>query len=270
MNTITFSGATINAWIFSIFLCVVAPLCFLWYFKKRTGAKVISFLIGVAFSLLFSFIVYIIVNIIFLQVLGLAFLFRSDNHPVFTILYDAVTAGLMAYTGCFVGLKYAMKKHPNQDNALLFGLGMGGFECTMNCGTVYITNIIAALFINSIGSDEYFSKLKLSTAELEKTYSSFATLASTPSHTYIINATYFLLLLCVHTALAVLLYQALKKPEAKHLLPLALILQILSYVPIYLANIPSLQNSMILLTGAFIFTFAVSLISYRLYQRDTE
>ena len=67
-----------------------------------------------------------------------------------------------------------------------------------------------------------------------------------------------------------MLYPALQKTEnqkAKHLLPLVAVLQILGYVPIYLANIPSLQNSMILLTGAFIFTFILSLLSYQLYQK---
>ncbi len=270
MNTIIFSGATINSWIFSIFLCVITPLCFLWFFKKKTGAKITSFLIGIGFSLLFSFIIYTVLNIILLQIFGLGFLFRSDNHPVFTFLYDIIIAGLMAFAGCLLGLKHMIKKHPDKNNALLFGLGMGSFECMMNCGAVYITNIIAAVFINSIGSNEYFSKLNLSAAELKQTYSSFALLASTPAHTYIIQATYFLLLLCVHTALAIMLYPALQKTEnqkAKHLLPLVAVLQILGYVPIYLANIPSLQNSMILLTGAFIFTFILSLLSYQLYQK---
>ncbi len=67
-----------------------------------------------------------------------------------------------------------------------------------------------------------------------------------------------------------MLYPALQKTEnqkAKHLLPLVAVLQILGYVPIYLVNIPSLQNSMILLTGAFIFTFILSLLSYQLYQK---
>lgn len=273
MNTIIFSSATINSWIFSIFLCVIAPLCFLWFFKKKTGAKITSFLIGIGFSLLFSFIANVILNIILLQVFGLGYLFRSDNHPVLTILYDVITAGSLAYAGCLLGLKYTMKKQPDKNNVFLFGLGMGSFECIMNCGTVYITNIIAAMFINSIGSNEYFGKLNLSAAELEKTYSSFAALASTPSHIYIIQATYFLLLLCVHTALTVLLYAALRKTEiekAKYLLTLIPVLQILGYVPIYLANIPSLQNSMILLTGAFLFTFILSLLSYQFYQKITD
>ncbi len=49
-----------------------------------------------------------------------------------------------------------MKKRPGKENALIFGVGMGGFESILNGATVYITNIIAALLINSIGSTEYF------------------------------------------------------------------------------------------------------------------
>ena len=54
-----------------------------------------------------------------------------------------------------------MKKRPGKENALIFGVGMGGFESILNGATVYITNIIAALLINSIGSTEYFKKLAL-------------------------------------------------------------------------------------------------------------
>ena len=66
METIVFSSSLIQSWIFSIFLCVVAPLCFLWYIKKKTEAKIRSFFVGIAFSLLFSFILSVFVNIVLL------------------------------------------------------------------------------------------------------------------------------------------------------------------------------------------------------------
>ena len=270
MSAIVFSSATIQSWVFCLFLCVVAPLCFLWYLKKKTGAKVGSFFVGIAFSLLFSFIAGVFLNIIILQVFGLGFLFGSANHPVYSALYGAVTAGLLACIGSYVGLKYAMNNRTGKDNALLFGLGKGGFECIMNSGTVTITNLIAAVFINSIGSNEYLKKLNLSAAELEKTHSSFAALAAIPGYTFIINSTYYLLILCVHASLALLIYQALKKAEDKHFILIAFILQIISYIPLYLTNLPWLQNSLVLLSIAFLYTFGVVYFAYQLYQKLSD
>lgn len=278
MNTIIFSGSTIQSWIFSIFLCVVAPLCFLWYFKKKTGAKVSSFLAGIAFSLLFSFIGGVFLNILVLRLFSLGFLFASADHPVYAALYGSVSAGLMACIGSYVGLKYAMKNRQGQDNAFLFGLGKGGFECFMNGATIYITNLIAAIFINSLGSEEYFKKLSLGAEELAQARSSFTELAAIPGYTYIIHATYLLLILCVHVATTLLIYQyALsaqdkssnksKKAEYTYYIPLALVLQILGYIPFYLTNLPALQNSLVLLSINFVYTFAVVFFAYKLYHQ---
>lgn len=267
MSTIVFPSATIQSWIFSIFLCMVVPLCYLWYIKKKTNAKAVSFFAGLAFSLLFSFILGILINIILLQMLGLGFLFGSANHPVYSALYGSVTAGLMAFFGSFVGLKYAMKNRLDKDNALLFGLGKGSFECIMNVGAVSITNLIAAAFINSIGSNEYFKKLNLPAEDLAKTHASFNTLAATPSYIFIINATYYLLLLCAHIALTLLIYRAKEKEQNKHFLPIVLVLQIASYLPLYLTNLPGLQDSLVLLSIDFVFTFCVIYLTYWLFQK---
>lgn len=77
-----------------------------------------------------------------------------------------------------------MKKRPGKENALIFGVGMGGFESILNGATVYITNIIAALLINSIGSTEYFKKLALKGEELAQTQKLFTEQAATPSSSF--------------------------------------------------------------------------------------
>lgn len=267
METIVFSSSLIQSWIFSIFLCVVAPLCFLWYIKKKNEAKIRSFFVGIAFSLLFSFILSVFVNIVLLQFFGLAPFFADQNHPVYSAVYGAVIAGLMAFLGSYIGLKFAMKNYPDKDNYLVFGLGKGAFECIMNGGSVYITNLIAAIFINSIGSNEYFKKLNLPAKELERSHSAFASLAATPGYTFILNATYLVLLLCVQTALAILIHKALTDVKSRYFLVVSLVLQILSYVPLYLSTFPQLQSSIILLSVSVVYTFAVVYFAYRQYHK---
>lgn len=82
---------------------------------------------------------------------------------------------------------------------------MGGFESILNGATVYITNIIAALLINSIGSTEYFKKLALKGEELAQTQKLFTEQAATPSSSFFMDATYVILSLVLYAAIATLL-----------------------------------------------------------------
>ena len=270
MNPIVFSSSSIQSWIFSIFLCIVVPLCFFWYFKKKNTIKGSSFLVGMAFSLLFTFILAVCLNTLILQTFGFTFLFEPDKHPVYAAIYGSVTAGIMASLGSYVGLKYAMKSRPGKENALVFGLGQGGMECILNGGAVYITNLIAAIFINSIGSEEYFKKLNLSPEDLKRTHSEFSQLANTPGYTYIISATYYLLSLCVHIAIAVFLYQAIKKGKSIVHLLIAVLIQTLSYAPMYVTSLFQLQSSLILLSIDFLYTFIIIFCFYQMYQKDKD
>ena len=81
---------------------------------------------------------------------------------------------------------------------------MGGFESILNGATVYITNIIAALLINSIGSTEYFKKLALKGEELAQTQKLFTEQAATPSSSFFMDATYVILSLVLYAAIAIL------------------------------------------------------------------
>ena len=257
MNQIVFSSSSIQSWIFCIFMCIVAPLLFLWYYKRKNDVKISSFFVGLAFSLLFSFIVAVSLNTLMLQTLGFSFLYEPEKHPVYAVIYGSVMASLTACVGSYLGLKYAMKTRPGEKNTLLFGLGKGGLECILNGGSVYLTNLIAAMFINSIGSEEYFKKLNMSAADLEVTRSQFAELAATPGCTYIISASYYLLSLCIHVTMAVFIYEIIKSSKSLAYLLIALLIQGLSYAPMYVASLFGLQNSLVLLTIAFIYTFGV-------------
>ena len=169
MNQIVFSAGFVQANIFCSLLCILLPILFVWYQKRKKGVRPGAFFIGAAFCLLFSYVAATIVNVLIFSIPGLLSFFSAKNHPVYSALFGAFSLGILSTIGAFIGLKYAMKKRPGKENALIFGVGMGGFESILNGATVYITNIIAALLINSIGSTEYFKKLALIGEELAET-----------------------------------------------------------------------------------------------------
>lgn len=193
-------------------------------------------------------------------------LFSTKNHPVYSALFGAFSLGILSTIGAFIGLKYAMKKRPGKENALIFGVGMGGFESILNGATVYITNIIAALLINSIGSTEYFKKLALKGEELAQTQKLFTEQAATPSSSFFMDATYVILSLVLYAAIAILVEYAISTGE-KQWTVIAIVLHVAGYVPIYLRNIDIYKSSMTLFVIATVFTFAIALFAYQIYHR---
>lgn len=264
---IVFPGSFIQANIFSALLCILVPILFLWYYKKKTGVKISSFFVGAAFCLLFSFILTYIVNILFLSVTGLGSFFNSKIHPVYSAIYGACSIGLISTLGIYVGLKYAMKARPGRENALVFGIGMGGLESILNGATVYITNLIAALLINSVGSAEYFKKLALSGRELTETQELFARQAATPASVFLTDATYMILSLVLSAAITLVVYHVINRKK-NYLLPVTVILQILGYTPMYLTHIEAFENSPALLGIASVYIFAVAFYAYRSYHEE--
>ena len=262
---IVFPGSFIQANIFSALLCILVPVLFLWYYKKRTGCKISAFFVGAAFCLLFSFIITYILNILVLSVSGLGSFFSSQTHPVYSAIYGACSIGLVSTLGIYVGLKYAMRTRPGRENALVFGVGIGGLECILNGATVYVTNLIAAFLINSVGSAEYFKKLGLTGNELSETQRLFADQAATPAAYFLMDATYMILSLILSATVTLLIYRAINKEET-YLFPIAIVLQILGYAPMYLTHIEAFENSIPLFGIATVYVFAVAFFAYRVYH----
>lgn len=262
---IVFPGSFIQANLFSALLCILVPVLFLWFYKKKTGCRIGAFFVGAAFCLLFSFLITYVLNLVVLSVSGLGSFFNSQTHPVYSAIYGACSIGLIATLGIYVGLKYAMKTRPGRENALVFGVGIGGLESILNGATVYITNLIAAFLINSVGSAEYFKKLGLTGDELSKTQELFADQAATPAAYLLMDATYMILSLILSAAVTLLIYRAINKRET-YLIPIAIVLQILGYAPMYLTHIEAFENSFILFGIATIYVFAVAFFAYRVYH----
>ena len=257
MNQIVFSAGFVQANIFCSLLCILLPILFVWYQKRKNGVKPGAFFIGAAFCLLFSYVAATIVNVLIFSIPGLLSFFSSKTHPVYSALFGAFSLGILSTIGAFIGLKYAMKKRPGKENALIFGVGMGGFESILNG---------AALLINSIGSTEYFKKLALKGEELAQTQKLFTEQAATPSSSFFMDATYVILSLVLYAAIAILVEYAISTGE-KQWTVIAIVLHVAGYVPIYLRNIDIYKSSMTLFVIATVFTFAIALFAYQIYHR---
>ena len=110
MNQIVFSAGFVQANIFCSLLCILLPILFVWYQKRKNGVKPGAFFIGAAFCLLFSYVAATIVNVLIFSIPWLLSFFSTKNHPVYSALFGAFSLGILSTIGAFIGLKYAMKK----------------------------------------------------------------------------------------------------------------------------------------------------------------
>ena len=155
----SFSKNSMMGMVIVALVCMGIPFIALAYMKTKTGAKITSFLKGLLCYALFAFGVSGLINILLLGGLSLSSVLNRSIHPVYYAVYGAVLAGIVEETGKFVGLKYMMKKTPDKQNALLFGLGHGGLEALAYGSSLFMGNFVLALLVNSLGVDEYFNKL---------------------------------------------------------------------------------------------------------------
>lgn len=79
MNQIVFSAGFVQANIFCSLLCILLPILFVWYQKRKNGVKPGAFFIGAAFCLLFSYVAATIVNVLIFSIPGLFILFQFKN-----------------------------------------------------------------------------------------------------------------------------------------------------------------------------------------------
>ncbi|MCH5252583.1 MAG: YhfC family intramembrane metalloprotease [Lachnospiraceae bacterium] len=263
---IHFSGNTMSIMIFIAVTCTLLPLIYLGYFRAKTHASFSSFFIGIGFSVLFSFIGESLFNTIVLFGLGLGNFLRPDIHPVYTAIYFAIVSGTLAQTGSFIALKYCMKKRPGRENALVFGLGKGGFECIIYGGVVYITNIILALMVNAFGADGYLTKLGVPEGELAVRRESIATLASLPTDTMLLDGSERVLALLLHASLVIFVYMAMTHASLHKLFPIAIGLHIIGYLPVYLSQTGIVTNHTLIMVILLFYSFGISVTAYRLYH----
>ena len=87
MNQIVFSAGFVQANIFCSLLCILLPILFVWYQKRKNGVKPGAFFIGAAFCLLFSYVAATIVNVLIFSIPWLLSFFSTKNHPVYSALF---------------------------------------------------------------------------------------------------------------------------------------------------------------------------------------
>lgn len=269
MYDISFPAETVQMMISMVVFCILLPIIFLWFYKKRCGGYISSFFIGAGIAFLIVFMVGSLLNVLILHTFQLSTYVDIETHPINYVIYTSITQGILsAFTGYFI-LRFCTKKREGKEsaflkeNAFLFGYGQGALEIIAVAGSSYVTNLILAIFVNSLGLEAYAQKIGTPVEELAKGVNS---LIEIPISDHYIEGGYLLLSLCMHTAVSVLIYMAMTQKEYRIFLPLSFLLHTLAYVPrmLYLVDI---GNPMFLFGIAIVYVFAVVTLAYQIYHK---
>lgn len=261
-----FSGEVVRAMIFSAVACSLIPLVFLGYYRAKTGAKLLSFFVGMGCYFLFSFFGGSVFNTIFLALFGLQRLLA--DHPVCLSLYYAFSSGICGVFGLYIGLRFAQKTRPGRQNAFLFGLGAGGLECILYGGIVNITSIVLAVMVNSFGLDGYMEKMQIPGGEWDAQRQLILGRAAIPASSIYMDAILQFLSMCLLASLTILVYGAINRKRSLPLLATAFLLDMTGHIPVNLSQIGVLTNDMATILFITVYVFVILLFVYRFYHSE--
>ena len=133
--------------VLTVLFSVVFPVGLIIWWKKKTGEKIWSFVVGAIVFVLFAMVLENLLHQVCLV---------NDNavsrailgSPVLYTLYAAFAAGVFEETGRLFGFKVLLRKNNKNSCAVAYGIGHGGIEALIILGVSYFVLLLALLGVD--------------------------------------------------------------------------------------------------------------------------
>lgn len=252
-----FSSTTIAALITGTVLAFLIPIAAVIVYKlKNRDARLPSALVGAVTFLVFALILESLLHNIMLPFI--------QGNAVIYIIYGALAAGIFEETGRLVAYKVVMKNNLTTKNAIMMGLGHGGFECMMVLGFSMISLAASAIMVNNDGLETTISTLSGGDAAAAETVRAQIEALTTYGFGNMVLGIYErLIAMTFHVCMSVLVFHAVSQPRQIKLYVLAVILHAALDVPaamyqVGILSLPVVYIIMTVLTAAVVY-FIVTL-----------
>lgn len=201
--------------IFLIILNMVAgilvPAALFLFFKKKYQTSSKSFFTGCAVMLLFALVLEQMVHSI---VLGSPVGATLQNNIWLYALYGALMAGIFEETGRFLAMRFVLKKERgNARNALMYGVGHGGFEMFVILTMGMVNNLIYSVMINTGQMQTILAPLDDATKNTLQ--AAIDALVSTPSWQFLLSPVERLAAITAQIGLSVIVWFAATGKKSK-------------------------------------------------------
>lgn len=136
-----------TAIIVTLIFSVAFPFGMMIWWKKKTGEKIWSFVVGAIGFALFAMVLENLLHQVCLvneNAVSKAIL----GSPVLYTLYAAFAAGVFEETGRLFGFKVLLRKNHKNSCAVAYGIGHGGIEVLFILGASYLVLLLALLGVD--------------------------------------------------------------------------------------------------------------------------
>lgn len=258
MNELIFSSETISAFFTAGLLALLIPIAAVVIFKKK-NKKV---------KLRYAFIgagTFAVAVLILEQLLHSVMLSFVSGSTILYVLYSTLCAGIFEETARYIVFRYFCKKELDPKNAVMYGLGHGGFEAIMLVGVNMLSYGVLAVSINTLGTNFLFDNIPSAESQLVLAQQ-LAALSQVGMSDAIMSVVERLIAMTFHTAASVTVFASVKLKGKKWLFPISILLHALMDVPAALYQRGVIENIVIAEILMAFFTALTVFLACKVYK----
>ena len=248
----------------SLILSVGLPIFLLIYWKKRTGAKVTTALVGALTFVVFVFgLENALHQVCIYQDNGFSRFLNAN--PWAYMLYGGLAAGIFEETGRLLAFKWVLKKRNQTPTSVMYGIGHGGIEAILIGGMGAVSNLAFALSLNATGADALVASAGANSAQVAAAVETFR---NTSAGMFLVSGVERVIAIGLHIALSVLVFLAAKRTGKFWLYPTAIgIHAVVDFVAV-LYQLGKIQSILWVELLVLIFTACAAFWAWKLYRKD--
>lgn len=242
-------------------LAITIPIVLIVAWKLRCRKSLIPFWAGMAVFILFAEGLENIPHTLFLMIDSPISRTINGNVLIYA-LYAGLMAGLFEEVGRFVAFRLLLKKYPEKETAVTYGLGHGGIECILVLGIGYLQYYVYGQLLNE-GTLQKFLNADSTNPQAQEVFQNLINaLTSMKKTTCWLAGWERISALMLQVALSILVYQAVKFAQKNYLLWVSVVLHMAADIPaaFYQKGMLSL-----LPTEIIIFAFALAVFLYAIW-----
>lgn len=198
---------TIVMILITLLICVGVPIALTIIWNRKTHAKITSFFIGAGAFAVFALILESIVN-------NAVLIFAGEymtSHIWPYALYGGFAAALFEEVGRYVAMRFVMKDSLDKPNGIMYGIGHGGVEAILTCGTAMVSNLAICMLINMGATASLFEGMDQQT--IDATIAQLSPLWEGPSLLFLVGGFERLVAMALHIMLSYFVYLSIKKQK---------------------------------------------------------
>ncbi len=257
------SNISIAIMLFDMILGILVPITLMIVVKKKFKLGLKPFFIGCLGMFLFAFVLEQIVHTV---ILGSQVGSAIQNNVWLFAVYGGLMAGLFEETGRFLFMKYLLvKEQQNAHNAILYGVGHGGFEMAYLLVFGMLNNLIYSVMLNT--GSKMILLAPLDETNRQAVEAGFETLVNTPPYMFLLSPVERAAALVLQIALSMLVWMAVTGLGTKWLFPLAIMIHMLVDTGTVLMSrlgVPIILIELII----WVFAAACSLLVIRMWRNE--